>query len=77
MAEFVKLKKWKNPDGFIHDKKSTKVCSKCGDEKNIDEFRLRSETPDGHVAECRSCEADRRDEKRSQKKNDKMYNFSF
>lgn len=34
---------------------STKICSKCGIEKDIDLFVVVSRYPDGHGAECKKC----------------------
>lgn len=34
---------------------ATKVCSRCGEEKELEEFHRRSSASDGRRSECRSC----------------------
>lgn len=33
----------------------TKVCSKCGKEKSLDQFHKNKRAPDGRTARCREC----------------------
>jgi hypothetical protein len=33
----------------------TKKCTKCGEEKDIDEFGPKKTSPDGHTTRCRKC----------------------
>ena len=36
-----------------------KLCSgKCGEEKSLDDFHVRSDAPDGHTAQCKDCRND-------------------
>jgi hypothetical protein len=37
----------------------TKICKKCGVEKNINEFNLRVDSKDGHRNECKICKNDK------------------
>jgi len=34
---------------------ATKICSKCGKEKDIELFTKKSKSPDGYAAECKEC----------------------
>jgi hypothetical protein len=34
---------------------TTKICTKCGCEKSIDLFVVKSSYPDGHASECKEC----------------------
>ena len=43
------------PDGVWRIKVDKKVCTGCGKEKPIDEFRKRPGCIDGHVAQCNEC----------------------
>ena len=38
----------------------TKVCKKCGKEKNIDEFRKEKRVKSGLQAQCKMCEKEYR-----------------
>jgi hypothetical protein len=66
----TKMVRWTRPDGFIHEKREKKVCTKCKKEKNIDQFQKISKTYDGRGTECISCIRDRANKNREQKKND-------
>lgn len=35
--------------------KDTKRCSRCGNEKNLDDFRVDSDSPDGKSSMCKLC----------------------
>jgi len=39
---------------------NTKICSKCGIRKNIEEFTNRKSSPDGKTSECKVCRAEYR-----------------
>ena len=42
----------------VHEQKespATKVCTKCGEEKNIDEFNKMTRNKDGKHPYCKSC----------------------
>lgn len=41
--------------GQINPEQKTKVCSKCGDEKSVDDFHKSSNYRDGYTGQCKKC----------------------
>lgn len=46
-----------------------KICSQCDIKQPIENYRKRSETVDGYVSECKSCEKKRRDKRKEELRN--------
>lgn len=42
---------------YIYNSMSTKICSKCGKEKDIYDFPIRIDARDGHRSWCKVCES--------------------
>ena len=51
---------------------SIKKCSKCLDEKPLDEFSINQSTPDGHEYHCKDCRKKRMKEVRAIKSGRKV-----
>jgi hypothetical protein len=50
----------------------TKICSKCKVDKDVCEFYLRKESPDGFRNECKKCLLKNSKEKYTEKKDEKI-----
>jgi hypothetical protein len=51
----------------------TKICSKCKVNKDVCEFYLRKESPDGFRNECKKCLSENNKKKYTEKKDEKIY----